>query len=205
MSLKLSILICSITKREDNFLKDLLIRFNNQIEGKYKEETQIVDYYRIITRTYKEVELIICIDDKQMTVGAKRNLLKSLAKGDRITYFDDDDIPAPEYWPYLKEAINKTDYDVINFFVLFTHGKKKKIVEYNLEHGDRETKERFFRTSNHLMCIRRSIANKISFPDKSFAEDAMFAKKLKRHARTQGLIEKILYYYNFSHFTSETQ
>ena len=55
------------------------------------------------------------------------------------------------------------------------------------------------------MCVKRALAREVKFKDKSFAEDADYAKRLKKHLRTQAKIEKTLYYYDFSHSISEAQ
>lgn len=208
MTPKLSILVCSIYKRRDNFLKELLAQFDKQL-GKCKITEDKQKRYTLFTRQYKNVEVIICPDRGfkrgGMSVGDKRNFLVSLMKGRYGAFIDDDDEIYKEYFHYLLSAIDQSDVDVINFFVLFNSLRKKKIVEYGLRLPDSEKKDRFLRTSNHLMCIRREVLQQIRFPSQNMGEDAIFARNLRRVAQSEVLIEQVLYYYNFSHMTSETQ
>lgn len=199
----MSILICSVLKRKEVFLKPLLKMFTEQL-GSFTEKTSDFDSYRLTRRSYKAVEILICIDNQQMTVGKKRNLLKSKAHGQYGAFFDDDDVPDKYYCACLLEGI-KSKKDVINFFVYFNSAHKKKIVEYGLKLKDSERHDKFLRASNHLMCIKTDILKKLDFKEVNFGEDADFAKRLKNFAKTEAIIPRVLYYYNFSHQTSLTQ
>lgn len=205
--MKLSVLICSIYKREGNFLKDLLQEFDRQL-GKCKITIDISAKYKLIRRTYKNVEVLICLDAGfkrgGINIGEKRNILEEAALGiDRVS-FDDDDRPSKDYFYCLLQA-TKLGYDVVNFWVLYSSPYKTKAVEYDLNFVDHEEEKRFCRVSNHIMMIKSRISKQIKFKPVNFGEDADFAKKLQNIAKTQGTIRQILYYYNFNNQTSETQ
>lgn len=184
--MKLSILICSLESRKD-LLANLLHNLYNQI------------------RDINEVEVLRLIDNKQMSVGAKRNALIGLAKGDYITFIDDDDRISTDYIDNLLQGI-ELGYDSICFEVLYNPaGGNPKLVKYSAKYKDRELVTHFERATNHLMCTKRSIASKVKFKNISFGEDAIWAKSLVRLIKTEGQIEKVLYYYDFDHAKSETQ
>lgn len=204
---KLSVLVCSIYKREGGFLKELLQEFDKQLgECKLHEENH--GKYIIRKRHYKDVEVIICLDQGfkrgGLNVGEKRNILEDLALGDYAVSFDDDDKPSPDYFHCLLQA-TELGYDVVNFWVLFKSPKMTKPVEYDLNFVDHEEFDRFCRATNHVMMIKSSIRKQVRFKPVNLGEDADFAKRLKKVAKTQGTITKKLYYYNFNHLTSETQ
>lgn len=88
---KLSILICHLSDREQ--------QLNKLMECLNKQKTD-------------EVEIIVQADDGSMERGRKRNLLMYKARGDYISYVDDDDLVSdgtehPAYIPTILKAIEK--------------------------------------------------------------------------------------------------
>lgn len=180
---RLSVLICTLPSRFDNLKK--LMGVLGDHEG---------------------CEVIYLGDNKHRSVGRKRNDLLALAQGDYVSFVDDDDWVEPDYVPLLLRGI-KSGVDVINFKVKCSvnGGAYKEVVYDALFLADRDTPERYERLPNHLMCIKRELAIKVGFKDMGMGEDADFAKRLKPHLRSEASIDRVLYYYNFSHQTSETQ
>jgi hypothetical protein len=79
-------------------------------------------------------------------------------------------------------------------------------VYYDKDFGkDSNERDCYKRIPNHLMCVKRELALQAGFPDKSFGEDAAYAKKLLPLLKTQHIIPEILYHYNFNSQTTETQ
>ena len=52
-----------------------------------------------------DVEILIAVDDGQVTTGAKRNQLVAAARGAYVCHVDDDDLVAPDYLACILEAI----------------------------------------------------------------------------------------------------
>lgn len=182
--MKLSILLCTIPRRVGDFLPELVKELDKQAKG-------------------RDVEVIYLGDNKKRSVGEKRNNLLSLAKGDYVSFIDDDDWISEDYVDSLLEGIEKK-VDVVCFEVLYMPKKKRVVYDAKFVR-DRENSKYFERLPNHIMCIKRSLALGIGFENMSFGEDALFAKKLKRRLSTQAMIKKVLYYYRFSYEISETQ
>ena len=84
--MKLSILICHVPERAEKLerLMDVL-------------RPQLND----------GVEVLIETDAREMTIGAKRNLLLEKAKGQYVCFVDDDDLVPPYYVAKILEAISK--------------------------------------------------------------------------------------------------
>lgn len=204
MALKLSILICSLHSRVEK-RKDLLQLLRNSI-GEHTAETTNENSYEIQRYTGAEVEIIVCTDNKAMTVGAKRNLLISLANGDYTVFIDDDDMVSVNYVSAIIEAW-KYNSDVIVFrAVRYDGGVFDREVIYGKEYRrDSQTRKYYFRLPNHLMPVKRSISSQVKFPEISFGEDSAWAKDLLRSLNTQTTIPHILYEYWFDKKTTETQ
>jgi len=94
--MKLSILISSIPYRKEQA---------NKLFAKL--EHQIMD-------RYKTVEILMLVDNCERSIGAKRNALLKIAKGDYICYIDDDDDITDDFIEYCLEGI-ETGKDLIVF------------------------------------------------------------------------------------------
>jgi glycosyltransferase involved in cell wall biosynthesis len=183
--MKLSILICTIPSRT----------------------SQLNTLLKVLLKTlYPDVEVLYLGDNKKRTVGAKRNDLLKLAKGDYIVFVDDDDKIVEDYVYCLLKGI-ESDADIICFDVeCSVNGSPFKKVIYDAKFPrDSNLPDRYERMPNHLMCVKREIALNAMFPDKSFGEDQEYARRIKRQIKTQARINKTLYFYVFSNKTSETQ
>jgi len=184
--MKLSILICTVPSRAKTFLPKLLDK--------------------LLPQATKDVEVLWLGDNKQRSVGQKRNDLLNLAQGEYVTFVDDDDEITDDYVVLILKGI-ATGKDAVNFKVACSvNGSPYKDVFYDARFTkDRDFKDRYERRVNHIMCVKRELAVKTGFPKINFSEDADYAKRLRPLIGSQAFINKVLYYYNFSNSISETQ
>lgn len=185
--MKLSILIPTLPQRP---LKKLLEAIREQLTN--------------------EVEVIYLGDFKTLSVGFKRNMLKRMAKGEYITFVDDDDKISADYVSELLKAID-SGADVICFNVQinqkFPNGKQESLpVDYSIknQHGWSQYLKGYTRKPNHLMCIKRTIANMVDFEEVNHGEDTIYAEQLAQHLKTEFKIDKTLYIYEADWEKSET-
>lgn len=187
--MKLSILIPTLTSRKEQF-KIISEELSRQIHNKYDNDA-IVIYH---------------LDNKEKTVGQKRNELIAKAESDYVVFVDDDDRVAPDYVQTLLEAI-ESNVDVITFGVdVSINGGKAKPCVYSKDFKeDKNLDTHYERIPNHIMCIKRDIAKVVKFPDINNGEDSAWAKKLHPLLETEYKIDKTLYYYDFNSRTTEAQ
>lgn len=187
--MKLSILIPTIESRKDKF-KAISEELSRQIYKRYDNEA-IVIYH---------------LDNKEKSVGQKRNELIAKANSDYVVFVDDDDRVAPDYVKTLLEAI-ESNADVITFKVeVSIDGGSPKLCYYSKDYEEDKNLESYYeRIPNHIMCIKRDIAKVVKFPDINKGEDSIWAKKLHPLLETEHKIDKILYYYDYNSNTTETQ
>jgi glycosyltransferase involved in cell wall biosynthesis len=96
-NLKLSILILSIPSRL-HFLQPLVEKLERQIADR------------------EDVEILSILDNKSFGISEKRNHLLGLARGDYLSWIDDDDDVSDDYIEKILKAIESTnDSDVISF------------------------------------------------------------------------------------------
>jgi glycosyltransferase involved in cell wall biosynthesis len=191
--MKLSILICSLQKR--------LIDFAN-LAWKLEEQTK-----------GKPVEILWLGDNRSMSVGEKRNKLLSLARGEYVCFIDDDDMVEDDYVEQILKGIEQKP-DVVCFNVGFRNAEIggeeipaifsiKNVFNQNLE-------DRRIRMPNHLMAVRRDLAQKAGFTEKSFGEDTDYGLRLRGKNKESAMLKteyhcgKVLYHYRFDPHKSAT-
>ena len=125
-----------------------------------------------------KIEICIAFDNKEMSIGMKRQSLLQQAKGRYLSFVDDDDEITDAYLEDLVSTI-QGEYSVmrlrgkINQFT-FTHSLANKMTD-TMARG-----EVFIRPPNHLNPMMSDIAKMITFRDSHKGEDLDWALRLSR-------------------------
>lgn len=185
--MKLSILICTIAERK--------AQFDSLISELLKQDTQ------------SQCEIISICDNKELTIGAKRQKLLDIAKGDFVVYIDDDDKVAPDYIEKICNAI-QPGVDSIGFLQhctsIYPNVTRTAIAHLsNRWNGwsDSVGGYQHVRTPYHKTPIKREIAHSIGFNSElRFGEDHDFSIRLKQSGKIQNevFIPEIMYYYQYT-------
>lgn len=152
-----------------------------------------------------DVEVLIEIDNKQITSGAKANKLLSRAGGKYIVFIDDDDWVADYYvGEMLKACESDCDCFGMNGFYSIDGGGDIKWI-LSKDNTDIDTIENgsplLLRKTNHITGVKRSIAIVNGFPDKSNAEDKGYTQGLVLN--TEYKIVPPMYWYRYSSINKE--
>jgi hypothetical protein len=193
MAIDLSVLVCSTHTRYRTFGPAI--------------QRQVFEQYEALPASYQDrIEILILTDTKSMMLGHKRNCMVDIAQGRYVQFVDDDDRIAPDMFSAVLDATT-SDADVITFLASVTlNGGPPKICRFSKDHADDyETPEEYGRLPNHICCIRKELAAKVSFPHVARGEDAGFSKLLHPHLHSQHHIDRVLYFYDYSDETTETQ
>ena len=171
---RLSILICSIIGREQSL--------NKLLEDLEKQKTD-------------KVEILVKIDNKKLSIGAKRNLLLKKAKGDYIVFIDDDDEASVNYITKILYAL-KTNPDCCGIEgLLIRPGHKFKFL-HSIQYRKWYNKDDvYYRNPNHLNPVRRELALQVGFPKINHGEDQDYSSRLFPLLKTEEYIHGVLYYY----------
>ena len=194
---KLSILICSIVGREL-----LLQNLVNELKRQSISKTD-------------DVEILMEVDNKEISTGAKRNILLKRARGDYICFVDDDDKVSYDYVAKILEAV-ESNPDCCSLVGLLIRNLNRKTlrrmrrrrekvsldeIQSNLFIHSLKYKEWFekdgvyYRCPNHLNVVKRELALQVGFSDVSQSEDRAYSLKLFPLLKTESVIEGIIYYY----------
>lgn len=175
--MKLSLLICSLTKR-DRMLRRLMDRIRPQLTP--------------------EVEILVETDRGERSIGAKRNALLERAKGEYVAFIDDDDLVSRDYVIRILNAI-QTQPDCVGLEgVITTNGRSPKKFIHSLQY--REWFERdgvYYRNPNHLNAIKRELALKTKFAEVNHGEDSDYSRRVLEHLKTEVHLPGPIYFYEF--------
>lgn len=177
--LLLSVLVPSVPERLDK-LTGLLRELERQSAG-------------------KPVEIVVMLDNRKRTIGAKRNRLIDLAQGRFVAFVDDDDRLMPHYADALLERIREhPDADCIVFDVdVYLEGAYAKVCKYGQEYAHGMDDRHYYRKPNHLMCYAAALAARHKFLEISYGEDDEWAARASRDIVRQVRIADTLYRYEW--------
>ncbi len=180
----LTIVICTVPNRTVQAL-DLFKRFSDAAPDNF--------------------EILLIGDNKQRSIGKKREMGLKLAQGKYITWYDDDDDFTVYTMPEFARAV-KEDKDVIVGYSLVIVNGQPGYIEFDRSNISEEFKPEGL-TKRYPFpqgCAwKRSLVKDIPFPDKMYAEDSGWAEKALKNIRTQSKIRKVIHIYNHDSNKSE--
>ena len=145
------------------------------------------------------VEILALVDNRQRSTGAKENGLVRIAKGQYVTFIDDDDWVADTYVADILQALeDNAGVDSVMFDVaLYLYGTFSKTFRYGQEYMWEETEECIFREPGPLMCWSRDIMVRYPLPDLTIDEDSLWIRQgpWKFETVSQVRIPRVLYFY----------
>jgi len=149
-----------------------------------------------------EVEILIDEDNKQKSIGKKRQDLLEKATGTWVVGIDSDDQIATDYIEsIINELRRNPNIDHVGFYenCVIDGAKSKSIFSIRHQSWD-ENKEGFdhIRCANPKSVIRRTKALQVGFEDSRFGEDRIFSEKVTPLLETEVFIKKDLYYYIYN-------
>lgn len=151
------------------------------------------------------VEIVHLCDNKEMSVGIKRQkLLEQMACGQWICFFDDDDWPMPNYLQLVVNAIQTPGVDCIGINgIMTTNGKNQQRwchrLGYRWEEGYAAKRRGFdyLRPIIHFNPVLREKALQAGFIDLRFGEDRDYADRLNKLLTREYYIHEPLFHYRY--------
>jgi hypothetical protein len=173
----LSILICTLRERKEEFLDKIISILKPQVIG-------------------NDVEIVILTDDGEMPIGTKRNFSLDSANGKYVCFIDDDDIVSDGYVDLILLK-SKENSDVIVFnAIVTTDGWDIKLAKQGIEYEYGEMDSVYYRLPNHLAIHKKENMFE-RFMDVRTGEDDEWAQRRLKEIKTQSRIDELLYHYDF--------
>jgi glycosyltransferase involved in cell wall biosynthesis len=169
---------------------------------------ELVDYLSSLKRA-DEVEIAVKYDNKEMSIGAKRQLMIEEAKGEYVVFIDSDDWVPAYYIDEILTAIEQ-EPDCIGFEIEVRGMKGGTMLasasnsfnKWRTIKRKRNDKRKydFLRSPYHKTPVKREIALQAGFPDKRYGEDHEYSMRLqeKKLLNSQVYIPKVMYYYQYN-------
>ena len=180
--MKLSILIPTLVGREDLF-NNLMSILNPQLTS--------------------EVEVLIEKDNREMTIGEKRNKLLHRANGEYVCFVDCDDEVSKDYIEKILKAIESKPDCCSLRGVITWNGERPEVFEHSLKYCEWKTNDtgypKYERCINHLNVVKSSIAKQFKFPEINHGEDRIWSEAIQLSGllKTESFIDSTLYHYKF--------
>lgn len=180
----ISVLLATVKNRADKFAL-LHAELQRQAEG-------------------KPVELVVACDNKEISIGKKRQNLLEASNGEYICYVDDDDWVSDDYVDSLLGAIRENPgVHGVGFLVRCTvNGSNPQLGRASVRYkkwGDHQDGVRYVRPLYHKTPVLRSIALRVGFQDIRYGEDKIYSDGVMKHATTEAYVDKVIYHYRYSH------
>lgn len=178
----LSILICTLPSRIQS-LRELIAVLQPQLD-----------------QFASRVEILLHDAGPPMSTGTKRQSLLIMSHCDYVVYIDDDDLVPSYYVEEMLKAIDQGPDCVGINGTITTDGQHETVWRLSKDYQNVDKVENgrpiLYRRTNHITAVRRDIALRAGFPDKSNAEDKHYSDRLI--LRTEVKIEPPMYWYRFS-------
>lgn len=179
---KLSILIPSLMCRE-KMLNKLLYNLSTSFEDN------------------GNIEIIVFVDNKEISIGHKLNRLISESKGEYLCFIADDDNYSENFLRVVNDVLQKNSPDVFTFDIkCYINGQCSKPTVHSIRYNSWfETSDAYIRNIGQQNIIRSSIAKRFFFEDSSSGEDRHWAEMLQNSGllKTELYIKDICYNYYF--------
>jgi len=198
----LSILIPTVVGREEQ-LDKLWGRIYESFGIKYNfDEESLFEKQR--SELFEDIQIVAIKDNKEITIGEKRELLYNQAKGLYSVQWDDDDDIADFGIQDILKAIEDG-----NDCITYEERVRLDGVEYKSNHslkysgwfgdGSRELSDgfHFWRTPFFKSVIKTEIAKSVPIPHERYGEDNMWADALHKVLKTETHINKQIYLYEY--------
>jgi glycosyltransferase involved in cell wall biosynthesis len=153
-----------------------------------------------------DVELLVFLDNRQRTIGEKRDALVQMSRGEFVAFVDDDDDVADEYVAALVGAAERSsaEVSVITFDQRASVNGVEAICSFSLRHRNEPfAQPSFKRSAWHVCAWRGDMARRVRFPATNYGEDWGWAKHLVIEASGEYHIDRVLHAYRYDERVSE--
>ena len=142
------------------------------------------------------VEHLVLFDNRARSIGAKRQSLVDIARGEYIAFVDDDDDVSEDYVARLLEA-TKTRADVITFRQRAIYNGLESEVHFGINNQDGPFNPGgiTLRAPWHVCAWKRERVQGCLFLEANYSEDIAWCLQARRRARTAHHIDSVLHTY----------
>lgn len=155
---------------------------------------------------YSDIEVVAYFNRRTTPLGDIRQALVQDAKGEYVSFVDDDDRVHDNYISSIYPHLDGTN-DSVGFMALVTLNDKYSKLAFNTLRvkGWFEAGGAYYRDVNYLCPVKRAKYRGITFRSQSCFEDMDWADQIRGKLRIAKWVNEVLYYYDCNYATSLTQ
>lgn len=150
----------------------------------------------------ESVEILVEYDNRELSIGDKRQKMLEMAKGEWVVQIDSDDWVSPTYISQVLTALTQNP-DCVGHRISCsgTPGRTESASNKYPEWCENKYGFHYIRTPYPKTPIRRSICLEVGFKDLRYGEDHDFSIRLKESGliKTEVYIDSVLYFYRYKH------
>lgn len=142
-----------------------------------------------------KAHVITCCDNKEMSIGAKRQLLLEQCKTEYFVMVDDDDKLCDDYFDIILPLLHQRP-DCISYLEL-VNGTQTACHSIRFNGWGEGNGYDYYRTPFYKDVLKTDIALKVGFSDMRYGEDKDFSDRLKKSGliKTELFVDKHMYLY----------
>lgn len=142
------------------------------------------------------VEHLVLFDNRARTIGAKRQALVDIARGQYLAFVDDDDDVSPDYVASLLRAA-ETGADCITFRQRAIYNGLESEVHFGINNQDGPFAPGgiTLRAPWHVCAWKRDRVAGCLFSESNYGEDLIWCQQARRRIRTGHHIDRVLHTY----------
>lgn len=197
-------------------MKQLSIHIPSLIERKEPRERliSILEAQIKAANLEDEVEILTEIDNRELSIGEKRQRLYERSKGKFSVQIDDDDAISKNYIEEIFLA-SLMDVDCIGYIESVTMNGRPFYAKHSIkyeewgevriprDHGDGGFPIKYRRTPFCKTPIRTDLCKKVGLPFIRFGEDHEFSKRIRPLLKREAFINGVMYFYKSQYMTRE--
>jgi glycosyltransferase involved in cell wall biosynthesis len=147
-----------------------------------------------------QVEILVDMDQRQVSIGAKRQRMIENAKGEYVVQIDSDDWVPDFYVKTIMESLEERP-DCVGHQIECsgTPGKTESVSIRYSEWCEKRHGYDYIRTPYPKVPIKRDICLVVGYKDQRYGEDHNFAIRLKESGliKNEIYIDQVLYFYRY--------
>ena len=142
------------------------------------------------------IEHLVLCDNRARSIGAKRQALVDIARGQYVAFVDDDDDVAPDYVESLLRAA-EAGADVITFRQRAIYNGLESEVHFGVNNQDGQFTPGgiTLRAPWHVCAWRRERVEGCLFAESNYGEDLVWCQQARQRIRTAHHIDRVLHTY----------
>lgn len=155
----------------------------------------------------RDVEVFVLLDNRALSIGAKRGVLLNLARGRHFAFIDSDDRVADDFVNVVLANVSDDTDLLIYRTIAEIPGAPDCVCDYEvgsarIHSGNPWT--RYVGPPAHHHVWRTDLVRDISFPDQNVGEDFAWAAQAQMRVKNVVKTDRVLYFYRYDMATSES-